>query len=782
MRRPLLTVCICLFVSIAIGTQLKNPLSRSGDITGWDGQTILLTGQVYEKEYRVNNGEETLVLYLKSILYSTEAEASYQQIKQASMKLSELNPTEKLICEISLSELPKGCQVPALGSEVFLRGKWQSIKHATNPGEFDAANYYRIEGIGARLKNTELLGVGNKKWPVREALHQLKKHFLVNLHEAFPEKEASILAKMLLGIGGGLDEEVRELYQDNGIVHILSISGLHITLLGMGFYKLLRRLGCPMTGAAVCGGIMIVGYGIMTGFGISAFRAIGMYLLRMLGELWGRSYDMLTAMGVLAVIMLVDNPLLVYHSGFLLSFSSVCGVGLLSPLLQLPAEWFRKPPGEKRMVHYGKVLLQNMAGGLSVSLSVILFTLPIQLFFFYKIPIYSVFINLLVIPLMSIVMVVGIVGMMLPGMGFISPIEVWIFRWFEWLCHAFEKLPGHTWVIGRPAMWKLLMYYVLILGVIFAEKKLGGLRRLIGLGVLVLFMGLRESHGLKITVLDVGQGDCICVQTSQGECFLFDAGSSSRQNVGETVILPFLQYEGIDRIDGVFLSHGDMDHYSGIVQLLGSGEILIERLYLPDVGTEAHADFEVILAATEDVGVQYVSKGDRWEMDNLSLTCLHPQKGYEENGNAYSACYLLEEEGFSMLLTGDVEGQGEELLTAELKQRGMKEVSVLKVAHHGSKNATSQTFLDWLEPELAVISCGRNNSYGHPHAETLERLAEEGSEIMTTPQYGAITIEVDSDERFTVSYWGNGGWNTTEHVNSVVFEVRNSYAKLNNEE
>lgn len=745
MGRPLFVVCICLFVSIALWTQLQNPPPWIGDATGWEGETVLLAGQVYEKEYRISYGEEILVLHLKSILYSTEADASCLQMKPAFKKLSEINPANNVICEIHLSRLPEGSLMPALGSQVFLRGEWQGMEHATNPGEFDAANYYVIEGVGARLKNAELLGAGKEGWPIREALYQLRQYLLKNLYAGFPQKEASILAKMLLGVDSGLDEAVRDLYQDNGIVHILSISGLHITMLGMGLYKGLRRLSCPMSGAAVLGGLLIVGYGIMTGFGISACRAIGMYLIRMLGEIWGRTYDMLTAMGVLAVTMLADNPLLVYHSGFLLSFSSVCGVGLLSPLLQPPKEWFGKRSGEGQMVSRGKKLLQNTASGLSVSMAVTLFTLPIQLFFFYKMPVYSVLINLFVIPFMSVVMLVGFLVMLMPWFQFLSPVESGIFQWFEWLCNSFEGLPAHTWIIGRPAMWKILFYYVLLMGIILAGKRLYGVMGPALLAGLVLFMGLQVDTGLKITILDVGQGDCICVQTARGRCFLFDGGSSSRQNVGEKVILPFLQQAGIDRIDAVFLSHPDTDHYNGILQLLESGEIPIQTVYLPHVGAASQADFEGILAAVGDVEVQYAARGDRWQLGELTLTCLHPSEGYEAESNSYSACYLLQKGRFSMLLTGDVEGQGEELLTAQLQQRGIQEVDVLKAAHHGSRYSTSEAFLQGLDMGLTVISCGRDNSYGHPHAQTLERLEAKDCQVMLTAEYGAITIVVEKE-------------------------------------
>ena len=228
-----------------------------------------------------------------------------------------------VICEINKSELKNLESIPPLGCRMEVVGEWSPFFHATNEGEFDTANYYALQGVVGTLKNGRIKKIDQNKWPIREALYDLKQQLICNLYKAFPEKEAAILAKMLLGDGSGLDKEIKDLYQNNGIVHILSISGLHITLLGMGFYQGLRRLTMPIIPSAFLGGVVILLYGMMTGFGVSACRAIGMYLIRMLGEIWGRTYDMLTAMGVLAISMLLENPLLSYHSGFLLSFSSL---------------------------------------------------------------------------------------------------------------------------------------------------------------------------------------------------------------------------------------------------------------------------------------------------------------------------------------------------------------------------------------------------------------------------------------------------------------------------
>jgi len=734
MRRPLLFFCICLFVLLSLWTRITHPLPRSDRYAEWEGDYVSLKGQVYQKEYRIRNGEEKLLLYLDSISILEGLEASVVQNQ---------NIPNNLIYEISLSELKQADLMPPLGCHILLKGRLQSFLHATNEGEFDTADYYAIEGIEGKIEEGKIISVNKQYWPIREGLYRLRQHFLRNLYQAFPEKEASILAKMLLGDGSGLDKEIRDLYQSNGIVHILSISGLHITLLGMGFYQWLRRFTIPIFGAAVAGGVMILLYGMMTGFGVSAYRAIGMYLIRMLGEIWGRTYDMLTAMGVLAVIMLLQNPLLSYHSGFLLSFSSVCGVGLLVPILNPKSNLFLTKPWDNKTKKILKLMLQRATAGLVASCSVTLFTLPIQLFFYYKIPVYSVFINLFVLPFMSMVMGVGLVVMLLPFLAFLSPVEVGIFSWFEWLCHVFDKFPGHTLLVGRPDMWKILIYYGLILVVVWWRKEHKVMVH-VGCFVIALFLLLWHfPQDTQIYCLDVGQGDCIVVKTEGDKCFLFDGGSSSRQNVGEKVIAPFLQYHGIGKLEGVFISHGDADHVNGILQMIEKDLIVVKQVFLPDVQDEGLEKLEKDLKDLDVLQVERVQRGDVWRKDTFTLECLHPAKDYEGESNESSACYRFQTGEFTMLFTGDVEGEGERCLVQELQRRDLSKVDVLKVAHHGSGNGTSEVLLQQIHPKIAVISCGRNNPYGHPHTETLERLKSAGCVVWATPKCGRIAINAE---------------------------------------
>lgn len=187
----------------------------------------------------------------------------------------------------------------------------------------------------------------------------------------------------------------------------------------MGIYQLLRRAGLPCAAAAVCGGAVLGLYGVMTGLGVSAVRAIGMYLIRMLSEAAGRTYDMLTALGVMAVILTWRNPAYLCHAGFLLSFGSVLGIGALCPALE---KGFSKNCQNR--------LLRSMLPGISVTLV----TLPVQLWFYYEVPVYAIFLNLLVLPLMSVVMASGLIVMLLPGTGLLGTVTCLILSGYEKLC------------------------------------------------------------------------------------------------------------------------------------------------------------------------------------------------------------------------------------------------------------------------------------------------------------------------------------------------------------
>lgn len=798
MRRPLFCGCMALVTVIALWQSLADPppwesrLSRdlgfSGEAQGWP---VTVTGQVYHREVRTLYGEKVLFLYLRSVTVSSDAESGDET---SVPNISEQTIDERLVCQLTVGgeavhqdanralvpyARARGESVPrsqeeqvSLGSRVAVQGQLELYPHATNPGEWDSADYNLITGVAGQLKQARLLGSDNGRWRIREGLLCFRGFLKDRLYRGLPSREASVLAKMLLGEKDGLDRELKELYQDNGIAHVLAISGLHITLLGMGLYRMLRRWGCPIIPAALAGGCVILLYGGMVGWGISAARAIGMYLIRMLGEIWGRHYDMLTAMGVLAAGMICHNPRLAYHCGFLLSFGAVAGMGMVYPaLLELPIYTGldmavrRKRLAGERLAGKSLILLRNLVQGLLASLSITLATLPIQLYFFYQIPIYGILLNLAVLPLMGLLLAGGLTLMAIPAIVPVRWVVVGILNLYEGICRLAQCLPGHLWITGRPQLWQIAGYYGILAFTVFLLTRKGESRKglhfgkgRMGLALLtmaVILLGRRWDRGFTFTMLDVGQGDCVCVRAARGQVYLFDAGSSSRSRPGEYVLIPYLKYRGFDTVDGIFVSHGDQDHINAVKELLTDSKGLrLKALYLPRLAEPLPDSLAQLRELAREAGcqVRYLSQGMGWQQGDFRLTCLWPAEGYRGESNASSACYLLQQGEFHMLLTGDVEGSGERELAAYLEEMSVPELDVLKVAHHGSRYSTCRAFLQAAAPRLALISAGQDNSYGHPHGETLTRLTEAGSRIVQTPESGAVTIRLLHNQMYVEQF------------------------------
>ena len=738
MRRPLWMVCLCLVAILAIWLYVDSPSETFSviDNTGRnieEGENLIVTGRVYRVQTRTSFGREQLLIYLDSI----SIHANQSSKSEANRSIS-----YHVICQV------ENHNPPLLGSFLKVKGEFTYFPQATNPGEFDASQYYRIMKVGGSLENANILANTSKYSKYRELLYQCQSYLKQKLYCIFPEKEASILCTMLLGDGTQLDRDTKELYKRNGIIHILSISGLHITLIGMSVFKLLRRCGCSAKVSAICGCLLLIFYGGMTGMGVSAFRAIGMYIIRMLGIWIGRTYDMLTSLGVLAVVMLFQQPEYLYHCGFLLSFGSVCGIGVLSPHLESG----------------GTGMVNKVKQSLLTSLTVTIFTLPIHLWFFYELPTYSVFVNLLILPFVSVLMITGIIMLLLPEMKILMILKVidqGILYFYQNLCIFFDKLPFHSWVPGKPEWWQVLIFYIVMIMLIntcFKCKKKWKLRyKLLVLTIPVMVVGIRFPTGLQIHFIDVGQGDSICVQTDGGETYLFDGGSSSKSQVGKYILIPYLKNKGISHIDSVFITHPDQDHCNGIIELIENGAengITIDRIVLPSIDIPRRpTELEQILSSVENskqknsIQIAYIAKGATWLSGNTTFTCLHPEQNTAiPDPNSYSSCFLVQNGAFSMLLTGDIEKDAEKVMAQELaihmKENSIQDITVLKVAHHGSNTSTSTDLLDVIQPQISVISCGRNNSYGHPHPQVLERLTSYDTRMIQTTDRGAVCIKV----------------------------------------
>ncbi|MFI3212399.1 MAG: DNA internalization-related competence protein ComEC/Rec2 [Eubacteriales bacterium] len=738
-KRPLCLFCTLFLLVELLVTFLFRQMAI--DYSPLEGEYVSLLGTVEEKEVTTVYNKETLQITLQNVAFYEISETTEEIIEQNSN-------IKQILCNIQISDSENIHQSVKIGSQILIEGKLANFTSATNPGQFDFKQYYENLGYAFTVNNAKIVWQSNAYSKGKEFLYACKIKIGTILDSYLTEEDSGVLQAMMLGDKNQLDEELEALYQRNGIAHILAISGLHISLLGMGLFQFLRRIGSSQKIAASVTIFVLWNYGLMTGMGISTFRAVVMFSIMVMGKAIGRTYDMITAMAVAAFVFLIENPFLLFNVSFQLSFMAIIGVGMFIPLL-------------KEVLSVKRKILEGVVASLGISLA----TLPIILYYFYEIPIYSVFLNLLILPLMSILLLSAIflcvVFFICEPLCFIGAYPItFILNIYKTICEIADQIPNGRSTIGEPEFWQIVFYYSIVVFLCIVKEKIPGK---IGIYWLILSLQIvttKVDKGFMITILDVGQGDGIVIETDSGKICMMDGGSTTVTNVGEYRIIPYLKSEGIEEIEVIFISHMDADHYNGIVELMTLGKeenITIKTIVLAELEEWDEAYTEMVNTANlYQIPVKTMKAGDIYGVDEVVFTALHPYEGeVADSRNNASLVLSLEYESFQALLTGDIEKEGEAYLLEGdvLEEMNLLEVEYdfLKVAHHGSATSTTQAFLDWSNPVFAAISCGQNNSYGHPNIDTLNRLEENEIPYFITMDCGAIHIEVGKNNTIKVT-------------------------------
>jgi competence protein ComEC len=631
-----------------------------------------------------------------------------------------------------------------IGNTILVSGQIIKFQKASNPGQFDEYLYYKTNNIDYKVYADEVEILDSDYSRFFQFLFELKRKFIGIYYKILPMKNAGVLSAMILGEKALLDSEVKQLYQQNGISHILSISGLHISLLGITLYKLLRKIRISLFPSTLISVFIIVSYGILTNFSVSTNRAVVMLIIFMGADLIGRTYDIISATALSALIICIISPLQIVNAGFLLSFGAILGIGILYPII---ASFFP--------------IKNFIIDGLFVSFSIQVMTTPLLLYFFYEIPTYSMLINMIILPVSSIIVLMailsGLIGCItLPISIFLIGSVHYILIFYELVCRIGMTLPKNSLILGRPSLTVIFTYYCVILLFIALNNKVKTKRSIL-LGILLFVILIKPTNvEFKVTFLDVGQGDGIFFMTPNKMSFLIDGGSTDVKSVGQYRILPFLKYNGIEIIDYVIITHTDNDHISGIKELISNQEqnsLKIKHLVLPIIKKKEDSYNELEnLAYLNGVKVLYIETGDIIKAGEVVITCMHPYNDYQSDSiNDTSTVLSVNYKQFDMLLTGDLEAKGEETILQIIKN-SKEDYDILKVAHHGSKYSTQADFLNIMKPEYAIISCSKENSYGHPHEEVINRLEAIKSNIIITKDSGAITITTDGDNMVIEKY------------------------------
>lgn len=802
---------ICLLAALVILFSILHGLLAppgSIDLSCAEDRYLLLSGKVLSKEttadgYRLQLGDITFLE--KDVGNSSPYKALLEKLRKRWPRKGRISvflngpPDETLPYsqKPDQADIYRACRI---GSRVTLSGKASLPEPATNPGQYDAQKAGCARHICLKLSDVALKGTDQRRGSLfLNALASLRVSLRKGAEQIFGPRNSALMSAIVLGDRSGLDAETRQLFQDGGILHVLAVSSLHVTLLGLTLYQILRRLRQSFLVSALASGFLVVSYCLMTGSSYSAIRAGVMFLLWLGAQVTGRTFDRLTALGAAAILILIRQPLALTDAGFLLSFGCILSLALLEPVFS--DIWNPR-----------HALSRRLSGALALQAGV----LPCVLWFYCQTTPYGILVGLIVLPSMSLVMFFGTIGilagLLIPlGSFFLTSARLaggpcgYLLDLFRLLCRLAQRLPGDVLITGRPPVWKMVLYYVCLLSFCLIirlpdrktflknRKKI----RILHAGLLLslfLLMLIQRKPAFRFTCLDVGQGSCALVE-QDGLTMLFDCGSSSVKDVWRRRVEPALKFYGISHIDLLFLSHADGDHISGAQELLSgmhgmlpgaacfrrmppegissaqtgdltlvqrfsaaqAGGIRIERILLPqtDVTPDGPGMTEVIAAARRfNIPVSTVSEGAEFQHGQLHLRVLSPSPGRMTGADNEDCIVLsLSWKNIRILFTGDLEKEGEEKFTRAYQDaalfsppRGHSETNsrtILLAGHHGSRNATSEGFLSLVRPDLVLISCGRNNGYGHPAAAMLKRLEDRGLPCFRTDQSGAFCLTAD---------------------------------------
>lgn len=615
-----------------------------------------------------------------------------------------------------------------VGAKVDTKGVIYYPNKKSNNTSYDEELNFKIDNITYKMYANKIEVLKYNK--IKTYLYTLKENICNIYDDILPQKESNILKAMILGEKQFLDNETIDLYRTSGIYHILAISGLHIGILSLFLTKIFKFVNRRFGYIFVI--IILIFYCIFTGASLSTIRATIMCITVLIANILFRNPDFISSISLSAIILLIKNPYYIFDIGFLYSYTSVFSIAFLG----------------------GRICnIYNITGiykAFIISFFVCLSIKPITAYYFYNFTILDTFLNIIIIPFMSIVVIIGfissIVGMFSISIAkFLIGSVYYILRLFTYMCKVVENMNFNNIIIGRPSTFVIIGLYIMLffIGYTFYDKYLLKKRKKfinIGMSIFITFVSISIliPKPFSITMLDVGQGDSIVGINNDG-VFLIDGGGNNNFSTGENIILPYLKSKGIETIDFVFVSHNDSDHIKGVIEILD--KINIKNLFLP-INNTLDENYETLLNIAKDknIPIYFLQNGDSLTLGkNLNFDVLHPNKEFlDKDDNNNSLVLKLNYNNNSVLFTGDIEKQAEDFLLDNNKNL---KSDILKVAHHGSKTSTTTDFIKNVTPKDALISCKENNIYKHPSEETLKTLKDANINIYRTDKNKSITIK-----------------------------------------
>lgn len=699
-NKKIIVILICLIISIGYVSILENKYSKISDMPIKEMVTII--SDIQEKEYK----------------------------KVCTAKIVRNN--KKILINIKMSQ-----DIPSMkyGDSLYIEGEFKQPEEARNYKGYNYKQYLKTKKIigTVELEKAKILKSSNGSF-----IHNIQKYIKDTINGTLTDEEGNLLLAILLGDKDKLSEDIQESFKTSNLSHMLAVSGAHVSYIILGLtYVLQNSIIGKKNGKIVCI-IFLLAFMAITNFTPSVTRACIMAILILLSSIIYRKSDVYTNISVAALITLIFNPYSLLDLGFQLSYGGTIGIIIFIKRIQ-------EKKSNSKVINY----IKQMA---LVSIYANIIIIPIMMYHFNTVSFTFIISNIMASPILGIIVITGflfiITSITVKPLTrliaiFIKPILSILIK-ISQIC---SKLPFSNILVVTPYMFNVISYYAIILYCIKSKKnnKCKIIICLLIVLILINFIIYIFPQKLRIFFIDVGQGDSTLIITPDKKTVLIDGGGSDSFDVGEKVLLPYLLDRRILKIDYVLISHFDTDHATGVAQILGkidvSSIILTRQLEENDIYRHI-----LSIAKEKKIKLIYVKEGDVLKIGGIKISIIHPENKLMINNpmNNNSIVCKVEYNSFSMLLTGDIEMEAEELI---LRKNINLKADVLKVAHHGSKTSTTGEFLKAINPKVALIGVGKNNNFGHPSNEVIQRLKENGTRIYRTDENGEISITVNKKGR-----------------------------------
>ena len=636
-----------------------------------------------------------------------------------------------------------------IGDQIKFKNKIQFYDKPHNHGEFDNYSYQTARNIYADSYIDEvsiLKKYNTPQYVYKRTIINLRRKYISLANEVFTPKSAGALILMITGCNQYIDRDIKELYQTAGFAHVLSISGLHISIIGLSILNFFRRKKLSYAPSAIFTIVFLMLYNTFSGGHITCERAIISMMFSLTARTLGRNKDSLTGLAVAAFVILTNQPLYIYDVSFLLSFMAGFAIAVinrpvncLKPSLILAhckSKWL-----EKAVERFVRTII--------FSLSVNVFLLPVQLLFFCTFSPYSFIANVLLLVFMPVVisggMIIPVLYYIFCGVRILAiPIEA-ILNLFERVCQIINGFAGAQIASGILTPVKFVMWLICIICFIgmCSEKRITGVNDFIPL--LLTFVIIIPIHGkaLKVSFLYAGQGDC-CIILKEDKVIMIDCGSSDNDMLYKNTVKPYLNYMGYEKVDYIFVSHGDKDHVSGINEMVSKNKCRDSILFLPKL--DDYGKMNASLENKDDEEhfkkIEYLIEGDEITVDDIKITVLSPNEdNNSETDNESSMVLYVTCDRLDMLFMGDLGLDYEKNVISAAQNKNLGKIDIIKIGHHGSRFSTGDELLDYFEPDTAVLSSGIHNMYNHPSPVVLEKLKNKCIDLKITKESGEYFIK-----------------------------------------